>query len=108
MESLAKEIPKIFGQNGLWEYRAVSDDLAAAVRAYDDARAAVTDVQTEAERLVAEARAEVAQARTQLADAIVAAVRGGMRQRDVVAVTGYSRERIRQICRAAGVEPDED
>jgi hypothetical protein len=32
----------------------------------------------------------------------------GMRQRDLVRITGYSRERIRQICRAAGVEPPGD
>jgi hypothetical protein len=31
-----------------------------------------------------------------------------MRQRAIVEMTGYTRERVRQICRAAGVEPSRD
>ena len=46
-------------------------------------------------------------ARRQLADAIVAEARAGTRQAEIVRVTGYTRERVRQICRAAGVEPGE-
>ncbi|MGW3492055.1 hypothetical protein [Streptomyces sp. NPDC001054] len=36
--------------------------------------------------------------------AIAEAARTGTAQKDLVEVTGYSRERIRQICRAAGVQ----
>lgn len=46
-------------------------------------------------------------ARQRLAAAIAEAARGGMRQVEIVKVTGYTRERVRQICRAAGVEPGE-
>ncbi len=84
----------------------MADDLAAAVRAYEEARAAVEGAQAEADRLVSDARNEVVEARSRLADAIVHAARGGMRQVDIVRVTGYTRERIRQILRAGGVEPD--
>ncbi len=45
-------------------------------------------------------------ARGRLADAIVKAARSGTRQVHIVRVTGYTREHVRQICRAAGVEPD--
>lgn len=45
--------------------------------------------------------------RPQIADAIVGAARGGMKQTEIVQITGYTRERVRQICRAAGVEPVE-
>lgn len=44
--------------------------------------------------------------REQLADAIVDAARDGMRQVEIVKMTGYTRERVRQICRAAGVVPE--
>lgn len=30
----------------------------------------------------------------------------GMRQNEIVSVTGYTRESVRRILRAAGVEPD--
>jgi hypothetical protein len=43
-----------------------------------------------------------------LADAIVAASKAGVRQRDIVDVTGYSRESVRRILRAAGVDPADD
>ncbi|MFC7382837.1 hypothetical protein [Sphaerisporangium rhizosphaerae] len=47
-------------------------------------------------------RAEMA--RDELARAIVEAARDGVRQVDIVKATGYTRERVRQICRAAGIE----
>ncbi|SCL17017.1 hypothetical protein GA0074692_0070 [Micromonospora pallida] len=84
----------------------MADDLTAAVRAYEDARAAVTDAQAEADRIVAAAKTDVVTARARLADAIVAAARNGMRQVDIVRATGYTRERVRQILRAGGVEAD--
>ncbi|WP_148083571.1 hypothetical protein [Micromonospora sp. Llam0] len=52
-----------------------------------------------AARLVAEAREKVDRARADLAAAIRAADRDGVRQVDIVAATGYSRERVRQIIR---------
>ncbi|MEV0330130.1 hypothetical protein AB0H63_27300 [Micromonospora echinospora] len=84
----------------------MADDLVAAVRAYEVARAAVTDAQVEADRIVAAAKTDVVAARARLADAIVAAARGGMRQVDIVRATGYTRERVRQILRANGVEAE--
>lgn len=76
------------------------DDLRAAVDAY---RAAQTAVDA-AERAVTARRAEVPAARERLHAAIVAAARAGIRQRDIVAVTGYNRERVRTIVRAAGID----
>jgi F0F1-type ATP synthase membrane subunit b/b' len=86
----------------------VSDNLESAVRAYQEAQAAVGDAQSAAERLIAEAKADTVRARERLADAIVEAARDGMRQVDIVRKTGYTRERVRQICRAAGIEADQD
>ncbi|MFK4037601.1 hypothetical protein ACI2LC_17565 [Nonomuraea wenchangensis] len=63
--------------------------------------------------LLAQASAEYAAvqkaegaARQKLADAIVAAARDGVRQVEIVKMTGYTRERVRQICRAAGIVPE--
>lgn len=50
---------------------------------------------------------EIDQARAELADEIVKAARARVRQVHIVRITGYTRERVRQICRAAGVEPQE-
>lgn len=72
-------------------------DLKAAVRKFRAAESGVPRAEERAARIVAEARARVDQARAELAEAIRAADRDGMRQRDIVAVTGYSRERVRQI-----------
>jgi AcrR family transcriptional regulator len=86
----------------------MADELAAAVRAYEEARAAVADAENEADRIVTKAKDQVVKARSRLAEAIVAAARAGVRQVDIVRVTGYTRERVRQICRAAGIEPPSD
>jgi multidrug resistance efflux pump len=83
------------------------DDLDAAVRAFQEAQAAVPGAQEAARQLVADARARVEQARGELAGAIVRAARAGVRQRDIVTATGYTRETVRRICREAGIEPDE-
>jgi hypothetical protein len=79
----------------------VLDDLEAAVQAYADAQAAVVAAQQE----VAARKADVPRTRERLAAAIVAATQAGVRQVDIVRVTGYGREQIRRIVRAAGVEP---
>jgi BMFP domain-containing protein YqiC len=74
-------------------------DLEAAVRKLRTAEAGVTRAQERAAQLVADARGKVDQARAELADAIRDADQAGMRQVDIVAATGYSRERVRQIVR---------
>ncbi|MFV2087634.1 hypothetical protein [Micromonospora sp. LOL_021] len=74
-------------------------DLEAAVRKLRTAQAAVPRAEERAARLVAEAREKVDRARADLAEAIRAADRDGVRQVDIVAATGYSRERVRQIIR---------
>lgn len=85
-----------------------TDDLAAAAAALEAARGGVADAQDKAAAIVAGARAEVERRRAELAETIVAAARRGVRQREIVKATGYSRERVRQILRASGVEPDDD
>lgn len=65
---------------------------------------------TELEEIAGEyrqAKAAFDDVRGRLADAIVTAAKGGVRQSEIVRVTGYTRERVRQICRAAGIEPGE-
>ena len=84
----------------------VADDLLAAVRAYRSARDGVPVAQERARELVAAARARAERARLDLAAAIVRAAQRGVRQREIVEATGYNRERVRQILRAAGVEAD--
>ncbi len=64
----------------------------------------MTDLESAA-RTYRKAKAALEAARPQLADAIVEAARGGMRQAEIVRITGYTREMVRRICRAAGVEP---
>lgn len=57
-------------------------------------------------RGVKRAQERLEKAREDLHEAIVVAIRDdGWKQRDVVEVTGYSREHIRRICKDAGVEP---
>ncbi|MCO8273157.1 hypothetical protein M1L60_21425 [Actinoplanes sp. TRM 88003] len=74
-------------------------DLEAAVRKLRAAEDGVPRAQERAARIVADAREKVDQARGELAEEIRAADRVGMRQVDIVAATGYSRERVRQIVR---------
>lgn len=74
-------------------------DLEAAVRKLRVAESAVPRAQERAAQIVADAREKVDQARAELAQAIRTADQDGMRQVDIVAATGYSRERVRQIVR---------
>lgn len=74
-------------------------DLEAAVRKLRAAQAGVPRAEERAARLISEARARVDAARAELAEAIRAEAAAGTRQVDIVASTGYSRERIRQIIR---------
>ncbi|MGI5214973.1 hypothetical protein [Plantactinospora sp. CA-290183] len=82
-----------------------TDPLNEAARALVAAQKAVQKAKDD----LAEGNAAVRDARPVLADQIVAAARGGMRQRDILEriENVYTRERVRQICRAAGVEPTE-
>jgi hypothetical protein len=84
----------------------VTQPVEAAVARYRAALAAVETTrqaaaQAAAER-VARARGKAEAARLELAAAIVAAARAGVRQRDLVQASGYTRETIRVILRAAG------
>jgi hypothetical protein len=81
----------------------VLDDLEAATEAYRAAQAAVEA----AERSIVEARARVPETRERLYIAMVAAARAGVRQSQLVKVTGFNREHVRRVLRARGVEPAE-
>lgn len=50
------------------------------------------------------AKAALDVARPRLAAAIADAARAGVKQAEIVRVTGYTREQVRRICRAAGIE----
>ncbi|WP_435120767.1 hypothetical protein [Micromonospora tulbaghiae] len=52
-------------------------------------------------------RAALEKTRAELAPEVVAAAQAGVKQGDIVKASGYTRERVRQICRAAGIEPGE-
>lgn len=80
--------------------------LAEAVRAYQAAQAGVDDAKRKAEEKIRASRDRVTATRTELAQAIVGAAVAGMRQVDIIRATGYSRETVRSILRAGGVEPD--
>jgi hypothetical protein len=82
----------------------VVGELEAAAEAYRAAVQRVTDVQAE----LGEARAAVPVARARMAEAIVEAARAGVRQGEIVRITGYGREQVRRITRAGGVAPEAD
>lgn len=81
------------------------DDLDAAVIALREARDAVPEAQQQAKAVVSDARTKVDQARERLAAAIVAAYKRGEKQGTIVTRTGYTRESVRRILRAGGIEP---
>jgi GAF domain-containing protein len=80
----------------------VAQDLATAAANYRAAQKAVDD----AKAAVAAGQAKLREARSDLNESIVAEARRGTRMRDLVAVTGLSREWVRTLLRAAGVEPE--
>ncbi|MEU4618858.1 hypothetical protein AB0G04_02605 [Actinoplanes sp. NPDC023801] len=51
-------------------------------------------------------RAAAERTRALLTPEIIAAAAARVRQVDIVKASGLTRERVRQICRAAGVEPE--
>ncbi|MGI5153479.1 hypothetical protein ACQEVC_45370 [Plantactinospora sp. CA-294935] len=90
----------------------MTDPLREAARAYREALAAEATAKAEVEaarQKRAAASEGVATARAPLADAIVQAAREGVRQRDILIriENAYTRERVRQICRSAGVQVSE-
>lgn len=78
--------------------------LDDATKAYRAAETAVRRAQRDATVRVQAARRTQTQARQRLHAAIIEAARGGMRQVEIMAVTGYSRDRVRTILRAGGIE----
>jgi hypothetical protein len=81
-------------------------DLDAAARKYRSAVAAIETAQRAAKRRVDLARDRADAARVELHSAMVAAARSGVRPVEIERVTGYTKERVRQILRAGGVEPE--
>lgn len=77
------------------------DPLAEVARAY---RAAV-EKDKAAKRAQTRAQARIKELRPLLAEQIVIAAKGGRRPKEIVELTGYTPERVRQVLRAAGVEP---
>jgi hypothetical protein len=82
------------------------DHVGEALKAYKAAQAAVEKADERARQLVADARTRVDAARRKLAQTIVAEYGGGARVADLARRSDYSRETIRRILRAAGVEPE--
>lgn len=80
--------------------------LDDAVEAYHASQDALAAVERDAKKRIEAARKASTAARSRLAAAMIAAARGGMRQVDIIRVTGYSRERVRTILREGGIEPD--
>lgn len=76
-------------------------DLDAAAEAYHAAQAELTAAKAD----VVLRRDRVTQTRAQLAEAIAAETLAGTRQNEIVRRTGYSREQVRTILRARGIEP---
>lgn len=54
-----------------------------------------------------QARLDLDEARGVLAEKIVKAAQARVPQTQIVQLTGYTREHVRRICRAAGVEPED-
>lgn len=99
---LAKIDVRAWPRSHAWQARDVSTDLPTATAEYRAAQQAVDDARAQLRTEQARLRA----ARVALAEQVVAEAREGTRMRDLVAETGLSREWIRQLLRAAGVDPD--
>lgn len=78
----------------------MTDRLEELAREFAAARTESADLRP---RLTA-AQKKLTELRPLIAAEIVVAVRAGRRQVDISRITGYTAERIRQICRAAGIE----
>ena len=78
-------------------------DLPAAVERYRAAQQAVAD----AKSALREGQDEVRAARAKMTEAVVAEARRGTRMRDLVKITGLSREWLRTLLRENGVYPED-
>ncbi|SDZ39847.1 hypothetical protein SAMN05444365_11324 [Micromonospora pattaloongensis] len=81
-------------------------DLDAAVRDFSRAVSGIDAAKRAAKRRVEAARERAEAARAALHAAMVEAAQNGMRPVEIERRTGYTKERVRQILRAGGVEPD--
>jgi hypothetical protein len=99
---LAKIDVRGWPRSDAWQARRVAVDLERATAEYRSAHQAVDDAKAQ----LAAGHARVRAARETLAQAVVAAYLDGTRMRDLAEITGLSRERLRQVLRAAGVDPD--
>lgn len=85
----------------------LADAIRALRRAEDDLPKAEQRAEERARQIKAAAKAKVDKARADLHAAMVEEyLAGRARQVDLIRQTGYSRERVRQILRAGGVEAD--
>jgi hypothetical protein len=85
------------------------DPLVPVTKAVDEfaaARAAIDLAKEDARALIQRARDHERAARAVLHQRMVDAALDGVRQVDLIRVTGYTREAVRRILRAGGVEPD--
>lgn len=89
-------------RSATWQHDSVATDLASATAEYRAAQRSVED----AKAAVRANNDRLRRAREALTESIIADYQAGKRMRDLVAETGLSREWIRTLLRAAGVEPD--
>lgn len=80
--------------------------LDDAAKAFRQADAALERAKTVAAQRIADARKARTEARDRLHAAIVAEGHAGTPQVEIIRISGYSRDRVRTILRAGGVEPD--
>jgi len=80
--------------------------LDDAAKAYRAAEAALARAEVAAAARIEKARQMRVAARERLHAAVVRAAQDGMAQKEIIRISGYSRERVRTILRAAGVEPE--
>lgn len=81
-------------------------NLDDAARAYRAAAAAVEATREANEQRLRTAREKAEAARLVLAEAMVEAAQDGLKQTEIIRISGYSREHVRTILRAGGVESD--
>lgn len=81
-------------------------DLDEAARDFRRAVSGVDAAKRAAQRRIEAARARADAAREVLHGAMVAAARDGMRPTEIIRRSGYTAERVRQVLRAGGIEPD--
>ncbi|PRY24017.1 hypothetical protein [Pseudosporangium ferrugineum] len=88
----------------LWQHGLVTSESPDLERLATDF-AAARDELARLRRRLPEVQSEIARLRPQVIDALVDDIKHGRRsQAEISKLTGYTTERIRQLCRAAGVE----